>query len=209
MSLNHSIQVGFHTHMENPLIWPMFEVLRSEAGEWKVHTLAARLNQLGYIPELDNSPERDVFKRNFLIMNGLYQLQEALYPDKWLQVESMSIILSSVVSGVTLDHQVIDPDNPLRSYYTNWVNYEASEGEVRRLLNQFWQRYREYVGSSPSLDMNRIKALELFKLPTDASDADIRKRWRRLALRWHPDREKGDAERFRVLCEAWHVLRHE
>ncbi|MDW2036243.1 molecular chaperone DnaJ, partial [Vibrio sp. 665] len=27
-------------------------------------------------------------------------------------------------------------------------------------------------------------------------------------LRWHPDRENGDAERFRVLCEAWNVLRN-
>jgi hypothetical protein len=195
--------------MENPLIWPIFEVLRSESEEWKVHTLAARLNDLGYIAELDSSPERDVFKRNFLIMNGLYQLQEALFPDKWLQVESMSIILSSLVTGIDSEHQIIDLDNPLRSYYTDWTNYDATEGEVKRLLNQFWQRYREYVGSGSALNMNRIKALALFKLPIDASDSDIRKRWRRLALRWHPDRDNGDAERFRVLCEAWHVLRHE
>jgi hypothetical protein len=142
-------------------------------------------------------------------MNGLYQLQEALFPDKWLQVESMSIILSSLVTGIDSEHQIIDLDNPLRSYYTDWTNYDATEGEVKRLLNQFWQRYREYVGSGSALNMNRIKALTLFKLPIDASDSDIRKRWRRLALRWHPDRDNGDAERFRVLCEAWHVLRHE
>ncbi|MDF4599355.1 DnaJ domain-containing protein, partial [Vibrio parahaemolyticus] len=37
---------------------------------------------------------------------------------------------------------------------------------------------------------------------------EIRRQWRKLALRWHPDRENGDAERFRVLCEAWNVLRN-
>ncbi|WP_420824019.1 hypothetical protein [Vibrio mimicus] len=28
-------------------------------------------------------------------------------------------------------------------------------------------------------------------------------------MRWHPDRDNGNAERFRILCEAWNVLRQE
>ncbi len=202
-------QMAFHSHIENPLIWPIFEVLKSNASGWKVHTLAARLDELGYIPQLDLSPAKDIFKRNFLIMNGLYQLQDALYPDKWLQVQAMEIVLYSHRSVVTGGHFFIDEEDPLRTYYSDWANYEATEGEVKRLLNQFWQRYRDFVGTGNSLDMNRAKALSLFKLPTDANYADIRKRWRRLALRWHPDRENGDAEHFRILCEAWNILRRE
>jgi hypothetical protein len=209
MSASHQIQLMFQSHIENPLIWPIFEVLKRETSGWKVHTLAARLNELGYISELDTSPDRDVFKRNFLIMNGLYQLQEALYPEKWLQVESMNIALFSQRTGAVNDEYTIDTHDPLRTYYTDWVNYEASEGEVKRLLNQFWQRYRDYVGpANQQVDMNRQKALALFKLPIDAEYSEIRKRWRRLALRWHPDRENGDSGRFRMLCEAWNVLRH-
>ena len=79
---------------------------------------------------------------------------------------------------------------------------------MKRLLNEFWTRYREFVGSIDVSDMDRTKALSLFELPLDASQTEIRKTWRKLALKWHPDRENGNSERFRVLCEAWHVLRH-
>jgi hypothetical protein len=102
----------------------------------------------------------------------------------------------------------IDPEDPLRDYYVHWENYEADEGEVKRLLNEFWTRYRKFVGGEDIGDMDRGKALSLFELPMDASPAEIRKRWRKLALRWHPDREDGNSDQFRVLCEAWNVLRH-
>ncbi|MHA2938698.1 DNA-J related domain-containing protein [Vibrio sp. RC27] len=194
--------------MDNPLVWPIFDVLRSEPKIWKVHTLAAKLNEQGYISDLDASPNRDMFKRNFLIMNGLYQLQEALLPDNWLQVNSMNIVLSSQESATDSQRMGIDVEDPLRSYYTDWANYETSDTEVKRLLNQFWQQYRDYVGCGPALNMDRTHALNLFQLSSDASFSDIRKRWRKLALRWHPDRDDGDVEQFRLMCEAWHVLRH-
>ncbi|CAM3746369.1 Chaperone protein DnaJ [Vibrio aerogenes CECT 7868] len=204
MSGSQELQATFQSHMENPLIWPILEILKHEPSGWKVHVLSARLNELGYISELDPSPEKDVFKRNFLIMNALYQLQEMLYPEKWLQVEAMNIELSHVQSHVA---HFIDQSDPLRSYYTQWSNYEASEGEVKRLLNDFWTHYKKHMGFDNVANMDRARALKLFKLPIDASDSDIRKTWRRLALRWHPDRQGGDADKFRILCEAWHTLR--
>ncbi|MFM2586874.1 DNA-J related domain-containing protein [Vibrio sp. TBV020] len=205
MNDQHELTAQFQQYMENPLLWPILEVLKKQPSGWKVHTLASHLDSLGFIPVLDGSPEKDLFKRNFLIMNALYQLQETLYPDNWLQVEAMNIVLMSShqVAGHHVDHQ-----DPLRDYYTQWINYEAEEGEVKRLLNEFWTRYREFVGSTNGNDMDRAKALSLFKLPHDATRAEIRKTWRKLALKWHPDRESGNSEQFRVLCEAWHVLRH-
>ncbi|NVD07949.1 molecular chaperone DnaJ [Vibrio sp. JPW-9-11-11] len=204
MKQAHQVTAQFQHYMENPLLWPILDVLRKQPSGWKVHTLASHLGELGYIPALDPSPEKDLFKRNFLIMNALYQLQETLYPDNWLQVEAMDIVLMSShhVSG----HQV-DLQDPLRDYYIQWQNYEANEGEVKRLLNEFWSKYREFVGSTNGKDMDRAKALSLFELPWDASPAEIRRTWRKLALRWHPDREAGNSERFRILCEAWNVLR--
>jgi hypothetical protein len=205
MSESQKPQTVFHAQMENPLIWPIFEILKREPSGWKVHILSGRLNDLGYIPVLDQSPEKDVFKRNFLIMNALYQLQEMIYPERWLQVEAMDIELRYVSSQVAY---FIDQSDPLRMYYMDWENYEASEGEVRRLLNEFWTRYRDYIGRDENIAyMDRARALKLFQLPIDATESDIRKTWRKLALRWHPDRERGDAEKFRVLCEAWHLLR--
>ncbi|AQM70764.1 DNA-J related domain-containing protein [Vibrio campbellii] len=192
-------------YMENPLLWPILDILRKQPTNWKVHTLAQELGEHGYIPQLDSSPDKDLFKRNFLLMNALYQLQETLYPDGWLQVEAMNIVLMSAIEA---SRHSIDINDPLREYYLDWKNYEADEGEVRRLLNEFWSRYQRHIGGSSSSDLDRAKALSLFELSADATKAEIRKQWRKLALRWHPDRDNGDSERFRVLCDAWNVLRN-
>lgn len=200
------VSTPFQTHMENPLLWPIMEVLKKQPRGWKVHTLATHLNDLGLVPILDPKPEKDLFKKNFLIMNALYQLQETLFPESWLQVQAMDIELMH--GRYYANGHAIDPEDPLRDYYVHWENYEADEGEVKRLLNEFWTRYRKFVGGEDIGDMDRGKALSLFDLPMDASPAEIRKRWRKLALRWHPDREDGNSDQFRVLCEAWNVLRH-
>lgn len=191
-------------YMENPLLWPILEILRKQPTSWKVHTLAQELSEHDYIPQLDPSADKDLFKRNFLLMNALYQLQETLYPDGWLQVEAMNIVLMSATEA---SRHSIDINNSLREYYLDWKNYEADEGEIRRLLNDFWSRYQRYIGGNTSSDLDRAKALSLFELGSEATRTDIRKQWRKLALRWHPDRENGDADRFRILCEAWNVLR--
>ena len=195
------------SEIENPLLWPILEVLRKKPSGWKVHILAAHLVELDLMPVLDCRPEKDLFKRNFLIMNALYQLQETLCPERWLQVEAMDIALFSNFRNGS--QWVIDLQDPLREYYTQWSNYEAEEGEIKRLLNEFWTRYRDYVGqqSQSTSTLDRVKALRLFELVEGASDREIRKKWRKLALKWHPDRQSGNTVQFRLVCEAWHVLR--
>ncbi|MCP3699507.1 MAG: DnaJ domain-containing protein [Aliivibrio sp.] len=192
---------------ENPLVWPLFEVLQEAGQEWKVHTLSSHLIEKGLLTQLDESPDKDLFKRNFLIMNALYQLQTELHPEQWLQVEAMNIQLFSLVEteGST---QAIDTTHPLREYYLEWTNYQVEEDEVKRLLNEFWSNYRRYLGGSNAISsMDRIQALKLFGLSESATGKDIRKQWRKLAMQHHPDRESGDADKFRVMCEAWNVLR--
>lgn len=190
--------------IENPLVWPILEILRAQPAGWKVHTLASQLGEQGYIHQLDSIPEKDLFKRNFLIMNALYQLQEAVYPEYWLSVDAMNITL---IKPNGLPRNAIDISEPLREYYLNWSHYEANADEVRRLLNEFWQTYQRYIGGNFTPEINRSRALALFELDSSATRGEIRKQWRKLALRWHPDRENGNPERFRVLCEAWNVLR--
>ncbi|UQA53924.1 MULTISPECIES: DNA-J related domain-containing protein [Vibrio] len=205
MDEQHDVCQRGHHDMENPLLWPILEILKKKPSGWKVHTLAHELSEHGYIAQLDSSPDKDLFKRNFLLMNALYQLQETLYPEGWLQVEAMDIVL---MSSLEATRHTVDTTNPLREYYLDWSNYEANEGEVRRLLNDFWNRYQHFIGGSSSSCIDRAKALSLFELGRDATRVEIRKQWRKLALRWHPDRENGSAERFRVLCDAWNVLRN-
>ncbi|PFG58235.1 DnaJ-like protein [Vibrio sp. ES.051] len=205
MEEQHTIRQGGQHEMENPLLWPMLAILRKQPSTWKVHTIASKLSEQGYIPQLDTSPDKNLFKRNFLVMNALFQLQESLYPDCWLQVEAMNIKLMSALEAA---RRVVDIHDPLREYYLDWNNYEANEEEVRRLLNEFWTTYQKFMGGSTVSRIDKTKALALFELNTDATPTVIRKQWRKLALRWHPDRENGDAEQFRILCEAWNVLRN-
>ena len=50
---------------------------------------------------------------------------------------------------------------------------------------------------------------EILGLKTDASFEEIRKAYRKLALHYHPDRNRGDAtaeERFKAISEAYAVL---
>lgn len=191
---------------ENPLVWPLFEVLQELNQAWKVHTLSAYLIEKGLLKQLDESVDKDLFKRNFLIMNALYQLQTELYPEQWLQVEAMNIQLFSELETKN-NQQTIDTAHPLREYYLDWINYQVEEGEVQRLLNEFWNNYRRYLGGTNASSMDRIQALKRFGLSESATEKEIRKQWRKLAMQHHPDRESGNAEQFRVMCEAWNVLR--
>ncbi|TMN61092.1 molecular chaperone DnaJ, partial [Pseudoalteromonas sp. S1727] len=79
--------------MLNPLIDEIFELILTK-DTWMVHTLALKLQQQGAIDSLDIQPDRDLFKRNFLIMNALYQLQQQLHPSQHLAIASLQITLT-------------------------------------------------------------------------------------------------------------------
>ncbi|OAN18040.1 molecular chaperone DnaJ [Photobacterium jeanii] len=196
-----------YSEYDNPLIWPMISILKQQPSGWMIHTLADELKQRGILSQLDENAEKDLFKRNFLLMNALYQLQEMLLPKQWLQAQAMDICLMANTSSH--EHQ-IDNDDPLRSYYLDWQNYDADTDTIQSLLSSFWRRYQSHIGNNPSPSslQARPEDLALFDLPHDASSAQIRRQWRKLALRWHPDRPNGDAEKFRDICEAWQRLQN-
>lgn len=192
------------TKGDNPLIWPLLSVLQASNQSWKIHHLATELQSKGLIHPLDENPGNDLFKRNFLLMNALFELQEILLPRQWLQVKAMDIqIFRLVPSNVNL---LMMEETSLREYYLDWNNYDTSENVVRELLEAFWSSYKSYIGLNVNL-MNKGHALSVFELDESATARDIRKQWRRLALKWHPDRPDGDAARFREVCEAWQSLR--
>jgi DnaJ-domain-containing protein 1 len=190
---------------DNPLIWPVLSLLQSTNQSWKVHHLASELQAKGLMHNLDPLPEKDLFKRNFLLMNALYELQDILIPKQWLQVKAMEIQIFRIIPA-NADVQHIC-DGALRDYYLDWANYDASVNVVREMLESFWSSYQEYIGVNTQL-MHQGHALTVFELDDTATDKDIRKQWRKLALKWHPDREQGNAERFREVCEAWQTLRN-
>lgn len=54
--------------------------------------------------------------------------------------------------------------------------------------------------------MNKDQAYKLLDLASGASEDDIKKAYKRLAMKYHPDREGGDENKFKEAKEAYEVL---
>lgn len=188
--------------MLNPLIDEIFELILTQET-WMVHTLALQLQQQGSISTLDVQPERDLFKRNFLIMNALYQLQQQLQPAQHLAIASLQITLTD-----TAPHNSVQQLDPLRDYYLNWQNYETTSDEIEELLNDFWQRFANHKKPQQALDRKAYDMLlHRWQLAKQCSLKDIQKRWRQLAMQYHPDKETGDTEKFKELKNEYEQLK--
>ena len=188
--------------MLNPLIDEIFELIIS-GQVWQVHTLAAKLKDQATISTLDSSPERDLFKRNFLIMNALYQLQQQLLPQQHLLISTLHIELVSEASSPQL--QVSEA---LRDYYLDWQNFETSSADIDELLTQFWQRFAHIKQPQAKLNSEqRVQLLQRWQLTDEYTIKDVQKRWRQLAIKHHPDKAAGNAEQFKVLKSEYEQLK--
>lgn len=189
---------------DNPLIWPLLSLLKNSNHSWKVHLLATVLQQKDLMQDLDEDQQKSLFKKNFLLMNALFQLQDMLLPEHWLQVKAMDIQIFNIIP--TNLESSLREDDALREYYLNWINYDTCPNIIKEMLESFWNRYEFYIGTNPNL-MQKEQALRVFELDLDATNREVRHRWRKLALKWHPDRPDGNAAQFRQVCEAWQTLR--
>lgn len=197
------IMAKINSH-DNPLTWPLLSLLKEQPQHWKVHYLVTALQEKGLLNELDEDESKALFKRKFLTMNALYQLQIMLLPNQCLQIQAMNIFLSQhVPSRITLEQQY---DSALRDYYLDWGNYDTSGDLIKEMLKSFWHKYNNYIGETSPV-VGREQALKVFELSHDASPKEIRKRWRQLALKWHPDWAGGDSQKFKQACRAWQTLR--
>ncbi|WP_404341520.1 DNA-J related domain-containing protein [Pseudoalteromonas mariniglutinosa] len=188
--------------MLNPLIDEIFELLINKPV-WQVHTLANELTHLTQFNNLDDDPQRNLFKRNFLVMNALYQLQQQLYPDKQLNIATLHIELIEEPSVNSLCKT-----DALRDYYLDWRHYDTSSDEIDTLLASFWCAF----ASRPTSAAARISAAEKqqllirWQLPTDYTMKELQKRWRQLALQHHPDKNGSDSE-FKVIKHEYEQLK--
>ncbi len=189
--------------MVNPLIDEIFYLLL-EQPVWKVHTLTSALSESGKIEQLDNDPQKVLFKRNFLVMNALYQLQTQLAPEQQLQIASLHIeLVNEQISNALENH------DPLRDYYLDWQNYDTTSDEIDAMLTDFWQRFSSYSPKRVILSLSQQQLLELqqaWQLPTDFSEKQLQKRWRQLALKHHPDRQ-GCAIEFKKIQLEYEQLK--
>jgi len=89
------------------------------------------------------------------------------------------------------------PD-PLRAYYLDIHQLATTDArQVADWLGDFWMRYFALE--------SRAAALAVLGLADPVDAPAVRRRYRELAMRLHPDRG-GDAEAFRRLMSARQVL---
>lgn len=194
--------------MENPLVWPLLTLIQKaqhkQPSGCQIHHLATELQQNGLLEDLDNDPNKALFKRNFLLMNALYQLQAMLLPAQWLQVEAMDIqLLDQLPTDLPF---ALEKTSALRDYYLDWQHFETDTEQIEAMLTSFWTRYQQTI--SPAINsISQSDALQVFGLDSKATSTDIRRQWRRLALELHPDRATGNNEKFLQACQAWQVLK--
>lgn len=186
---------------QNPLLAPILAQLLADAPVYKLHELMQRLANQGCLPDWETTAEIQLFRTNFLLMNGLYQLQKQLLEcGTWLHVAPLALHLVPISVGNSWLQQA----DPLRDYYLDWCNFfVATQQDIEALLHDFWRRYSAQPALSAQM---RRQALATLDLTDTATYPMIRQRWKQLALQHHPDRQ-GDALQFMAIRLAWEQLR--
>ncbi|MDQ2075507.1 DNA-J related domain-containing protein [Marinimicrobium sp. ABcell2] len=188
---------------ENPLL-PAIEELLGEGFALSEYRLIQRLKEQGLVaPDYSFSP-LSLFQVHFCVFNALYQIQARLMDQgQALVISPLSIYvrpLDEEGRGAALAEL---EDQPLRTFYLDWNHYhQATEGSVEDLLRDFWRRYARLGVAGQE---ERQRALAELGLEDPVTPAEIKQRYRRLAMEHHPDRG-GSAERLRMINDALAVL---
>lgn len=185
---------------ENPIIDSVFQKLL-EAPNWKLNDLSSALQSDFAELNFKGSFEEQLFQRNFLLMNALFTLQDDLIEQRlYLKIESINISLCEQSNTPT------HASNTLKTYYLDWQNATESHQAVCDLLDNFWQAYTHEPACLNISETEINAALEQLSLDSEATLIDVKKRWRKLALAHHPDRNNGNKASFQQLENAYNLL---
>lgn len=148
-------------------------------------------------PRVSLTDNMALFKMHFRLYHALYRLRERLAETRHghLSINALEIRLRPYTASTA---QTLDEPDPLRDYYLNAANLDAmSEAELQGMLGRFWSRLGAADGKQQALDTLGLRE------PTDY--AQIKRRYRQLAMRHHPDRG-GDTAELQRVHQAMQVL---
>lgn len=190
---------------QNPLIPDILCALKRNLAKdspaaFGIHHLLTELSGHPCFEGLADSNELGLFKKNFMMMNALYQLQQSLWQEEQLQlnIEPLNVHLAPRAPQST-GNSALSSADPMQEYYLDWRHYfETTQEDVEALLNQFWQRCD---GGD-----KKTRALECLGLGVEAGVEEIKLRYQQLASQHHPDKG-GDTARFIAIREAYEILR--
>lgn len=185
--------------MHNPVIQDVLALIRDSLAGLSEFSLHRALAEHETFVALGNDGQLSLFRKHFLVMNALYQLQPQLWNEsrQVLSISPLHIQLYNCAdeseSAGLADH------GSSADYYLNWDNYRhTAAADVENLLDSFWRKYYRYDG--------REEAMKQLELEANASPAEIESRYRQLVSRHHPDRG-GDQEAFIRIRAAYELLR--
>lgn len=140
---------------------------------------------------------RELFRTHFLLFHHLYRLRDRLRGEGAGDLEIHTLKIRWYAAGPAAYRALARPD-PLRAYYLDFDNLDGTTREdIDDLLGRFWARLSRYD--------RRGEALAVLELPAGADLETIRRQYRRLAMRHHPDRG-GDPERLQAIHAAMAIL---
>lgn len=183
---------------DNPLIPSILQVLRATEKQLAIHELLQALKAQAPLPNLHDNEQLALFRLNWLMMNGLYQLQQSFLASKrYLHISTLDIHLEPLAQGVAIE-QALQRDN-LRSYYLDWSNFsDTTVDEVKALLEGlYWPK--------PSVQV-LAEARQLLEVDEQASMKQVQQAYRRKVQRCHPDKG-GKEQDFIAVQEAYELLK--
>jgi len=139
-----------------------------------------------------------MYRVHFLLFHALYLLRDQFHQEQLgsLEISPLRIQLTPYLSGT---EGLVEVD-PLRDFYLDWTNFQYTQDDVDKLLNDFWRR------SSVEVTLQeQQEALNVLELEAPVDYPALKRQYRRLAMKYHPDRG-GDAEKLKQINGAMALL---
>ena len=139
-----------------------------------------------------------MYRAHFLLFHALYRLRAKLVAEKRSLLD-IHVLKIRLLPWSDSGQQELSKVDPMPDYYLHLDNLrDTTADDVEKLLGGFWAKYLA--------NERRTEALAVLGLEEPATDRQIEARYRRLAMRLHPDRG-GDTRQFQALREAVAILR--
>lgn len=172
-------------------------LLETHTGGLSEHEIIRRLRRAGCpeIPELHDRDLYSLFRTHFRLFHALFALRDELRVEELgeLVPDPLHVRIEAWQPG----RHGITRHDALAAYYADLSNLERTSPEdVARMIREARHLRRA---------SQREQALEVLGLDASASTSSIKRRYRELAMAWHPDRG-GDVERFQELQVAYAFL---
>ena len=173
------------------------------------YDIIRHLQEIQRMPKTALANSLSMFRCHFLVFNALHRIKAKWQnnPDSNIALEISSLRISTKKhvenqNTHTKTQQQAEPFDPLSLFYLDLTQLnQTTETDINKLLDQFWLRFT----NGPLDTVEKEQALETLELKGDVDFSLIKKQYRRLAMRHHPDRG-GDKNKLIAIHQAMECL---